>query len=458
MRSVNDRKPLPASFQGEVIRPGDPGYDAARVVWNGMIDRHPAVILRPSSAADVVAALRFARDEELVVAVRSGGHSIPGFSTCDDGVVIDLSRMRGVEADPVRRVARVNGGSLLSELDDAAQAIGMVCPVGVVSHTGVAGLTLGGGMGRLQRKFGLTIDNLLSVELVTADGRQVRASQEENPELYWGMRGAGPNFGVVTSFEFQLHPFQGTVTHGAVEHRPRHAIDLAARYREIIESGPDELFASFCVSGATTAEYAGRSAEPVAYVAVHHAGSPDSAARDLAALRGFAPPLVDSIEVKPYLSVQRMNDETMQWGKRFSMKSAFVHSLPDGLIGRCIEHVSRLPSGAAGEYSVWPLGRAIARVTDDSTAFAGRQGAFWIGAEILWSDASRDEECRSWAKTAMAHVRPYETGGRYVNDVDDVGDDVTRSIYGDARYARLVALKRVWDPENVFRLNQNVRP
>src|SRR5215218_10467585 len=205
-------------FAGEILRPDDPGYDAARAVWNSMIDRRPALVVRPAGSDDVVAALLFAREQDVVVAVRCGGHSIPGFSTCDDGIVIDLSRMRGVDIDPAGRTARVRGGSLLAQLDDAAQAHGLVCPVGVVSHTGVAGLTLGGGMGRLQRKLGLTIDSLLSVELVTADGRVVRASEDEHPELFWGLRGAGANFGVVTSFEFGLHPFEGMVTHGTVTH------------------------------------------------------------------------------------------------------------------------------------------------------------------------------------------------------------------------------------------------
>ena len=214
----NDLGKLTDGFAGEIVRPDDAGYDAARAVWNNMIDRRPALIVRPTGNDDVVTALRFARERDLVIAVRCGGHSIPGFSTCDDGIVIDLSLMRGAEVDPERRSARVRGGSLLAELDDAAQAHGLVCPVGVVSHTGVAGLTLGGGMGRLQRKLGLTIDSLRAVELVTADGRVVRASEDENPELFWGMRGAGANFGIVTSFEFQLHPFEGSVTHGTVTH------------------------------------------------------------------------------------------------------------------------------------------------------------------------------------------------------------------------------------------------
>ncbi|HEX9411596.1 MAG TPA: FAD-dependent oxidoreductase, partial [Actinomycetota bacterium] len=234
-------------FAGEIVLPDDAGYDAARIVWNGMIDRRPAIVVRPTGVADVLAALRFAREQGLQIAVRSGGHSIPGFSTCDDGIVIDLSGMRGVRVDPERRVARVNGGALLGELDHEAQAFGLACPVGVVAHTGVAGLTLGGGMGRLQRMFGLTIDNLLSVDVVTADGRLVHASEDENPDLFWGMRGAGPNFGIVTSFEFRLHRVGPMITHGTVMHPVEPAAEVAEFYRDFVESTPDEMWSAFGV-------------------------------------------------------------------------------------------------------------------------------------------------------------------------------------------------------------------
>ena len=458
MLTTNDLSRFTGNFAGEVISPGDSGYDAARVVWNGMIDRRPALIARATSAADIVAAVSFAREHDLVIAVRSGGHSIPGLSTCDDGIVIDLSRMRGAEVDPVQRIARVNGGALLAELDDAAQAAGLVCPVGVVSHTGVAGLTLGGGMGRLQRTYGLTIDNLLSVDLVTADGRQVRASADENADLFWGIRGAGANFGIATSFTFRLHPLAGTITHGAVIHPARRVGELAARFRELVDSGPDDLWASFGLRLASPADPPELAGKPVAYVSVHHVGSSAAAERDIAALRGLGQPVADSIQVKPYLTAQRMNDQAMEWGQRFSMKSAFVHSLPDELIGRCVEHLSRLPAGSEGEYSVWACGRAIARVPEEATAFSGRQAAYWMGTESLWKDPGRDDECRAWVRAAIADIQPYALEGRYVNDVAEVGDDVTRSVYGEAKYGRLVALKRTWDPENVFRLNQNLRP
>jgi FAD/FMN-containing dehydrogenase len=451
---------LPNRFAGEVLRPGDPGYDEARVVWNGMIDRRPALIVRPTSADDVATAVRFARERELVVAVRCGGHSIPGLSTCDDGIHIDLSRMRGTEVEPRARTARVGGGALLAELDDAAQQHGLVCPVGVVSHTGVGGLTLGGGMGRLQRRFGLTIDNLLAVELVTADGHLIRASEDEHPELFWGIRGAGANFGIVATFEFGLHPLDGPVTHGMVMHPIERAEELAERYRELVLTGPDAVWASFGIELALPAEdyppeLAGR---PIVFVAVLHSGSPVDAERDLGALRGIPGAVSDSIEAKPYLTTQRMNDDATAWGHRFAMRSNFLSALPDDVVSAWTERIGRVPKGGNGGYSVWSGGGAIAAVPDEDTAFTGRDGLYWASAEIQWDEQDLDESCRAWSRTALAEVAPYESAGRYVNDVAEVGDGLARTIYGDAKYERLVALKRQWDPDNVFRLNQNIRP
>ena len=435
------------TFAGEIVLPDDPGYDGARAVWNGMADRRPALVVRPSGVDDVVSALRFAREEELVIAVRCGGHSIPGLSTCDDGIVIDLSRMRSVEVDPERRVARISGGSLLGDLDGAAQEHGLVCPVGVVSHTGVAGLTLGGGMGRLQRKHGLTIDNLLAVELVMADGRLVRASEDEHPELFWGLRGAGSNFGIATSFEFRLHPLDHAVTYGTVTHPLGRARELAALWRELAENGPDELFLSFGVTN-----------EEEAYVTALHSGPPDRAERDLAGLRAFGPPTSDSIKAMTYLETQHLADESQEWGHRFYMKSAFLPALPDEAVDVLVDHAPRAPDGSECGFSTWAWGRRIADVPEDGTAFTGRNAAAWLAAEAMWDDPALDEQCRSWAREALADLAPFASDGRYVNDVAEVGADLARTVYGDAKYERLVALKREWDPDNVFRLNQNIQP
>src|SRR6266705_2098245 len=276
-------------FRGEIVLPGHQGYDAARIVWNGMIDRYPAVVARCTGAADVIRSVRFAREQDLRVAVRSGGHSVGGFSTCDDGILIDLSPMRGVRVDPKRRTARVHGGALLGELDHEAQAFGLACPVGVVAHTGVAGLALGGGMGRLQRRYGFSVDNILSVDLVTADGRLAHVSGEEHPELFWGIRGAGPNFGVVTSFEFQLHPVGPAVTHGRLVFRVDRAHDVAAAFREVASAAPEELFLSMGFGVAAEGDDLGPevTGRPIVWLVVTHSGSVDDAERDLRPLRAI---------------------------------------------------------------------------------------------------------------------------------------------------------------------------
>jgi FAD/FMN-containing dehydrogenase len=440
---------LRAGFSGEIVLPGDPGYDSARAVWNGMIDRRPALVVRPTSSAEVVEAIRFAREQDLLIAVKSGGHSIPGLSTCDDGIVIDLSAMRGAKVDPERRVARVNGGALLADLDEAAQAAGLVCPVGVVSHTGAAGLTLGGGMGRLQRRFGLTIDNLASVELVIADGRIVRAGETENEDLFWGLRGAGANFGIATKFDFRLHPLDNPVTHGAIVHPIDRARELAALLRETLAAGPDELWASYGL-GYDRGELR-------AQVVVLHSGEPEAAARDLAALRALGPPVEDSVEVKPYLTTQRLLDQPLGWGHRFSMKSAFFPALSEELVTRCVAHVENSADGTDCGISVWTCGGAIAEVPDEAMAFTGRDGAFWVAAEAQWDDPALDGAGRAWVRSTMDELMPLASEGRYVNDVAEVEGDL-RTVYGAAKYDRLVSVKRAWDPDNVFRLNQNVKP
>jgi FAD/FMN-containing dehydrogenase len=449
---VNSVDALRRTFTGEIVLPSDRGYDQARAVWNKVFDKRPALVVRPQRVDDVSAALRYAREHELLVAVRCGGHSIPGLSTCDDGIVIDLSAMRGATVDPESRTARVNGGALLAELDEAAQAYGLVCPVGVVSHTGVAGLTLGGGMGRLQRKHGLTIDNLASVELVTADGRHVRASEDEHPELFWGLRGAGPNFGIVTAFEYRLHPLDHPITFGTVTHPLERARELAGLFRDLAEHGPEELFLSFGTAKERSAD------EAYAFLTVLHSGPPDRAERELAGVRAFGPPVRDTIRPMPHLAAQHLNDETQDWGHRFYMKSAFLPAFPDEAVDLCAEHAARAPGGADCEFSVWAWGGAIADVAEDATAFTGREAAVWLAAEALWDDDTLDERCRLWGRDALADLAPFASRGRYVNDVAEVGADVARMVYGDEKYERLVTLKREWDPDNVFRLNQNIRP
>jgi FAD/FMN-containing dehydrogenase len=448
------------AFHGEIVLPGNAEYDAARIVWNGIIDRRPAMVARCTSPDDVRSAILFAREQDLVIAVRCGGHSVGGFSTCDDGIVIDLSTMHGVQVDPDARVATVLGGSLLQELDAAAQEHGMACPVGVVGHTGVGGLTLGGGMGRLQRHWGYSIDNMLAVDLVTADGERIRASEDENPELFWGMRGAGPNFGVVTSFEFRVHELGPIVTQGTLLFPPERAHQVAARVREWAPTAPDVVMTSYGFAQATPEdglppEHTGR---PIAYMAATHSGSPDAAEEDLRPLRELGP-LVDTIQPRRYLEVQVMADEDMAWGKRFYMKGGFLAELSDGFVHAGLETVAAAPTPGA-TITLWLQGGAIGRVNPDAMAFTstGRAAPFWLGVECEWSGAELDEAHIAWGRSTMATLEPFTAAGHYVNDIVETGEDVARSVYGDATYERLRGLKRIYDPENVFRLNQNIAP
>ena len=449
---------LQDGFRGQLIVPGDRDYDRARAVWNAIADRHPAVVARCTCVDDVVAAVRFARERDLLVAVRGGGHSVAGFSTCDGGIVIDLSGMRAVHIDPSKRTARVEGGALLEQLDRAAQAHGLACPVGVVGHTGVAGLTLGGGMGRLQRKHGFTIDNLLSVDLVTADGAIHHASQEDDPELFWGLRGAGANFGIATAFEFRLHPIGPNITTAAVVFPIERAREAAALYRELAQSAPEYMHVGLSFATAPGGDAGSPKQRGAATVAVGaaHFGAAEDVEGDLRRLRGQIEPLVERVTPTTYLALQTMGDEDMAWGKRFYMKGAFVDEFPDAAVDLAAERISI----AEGECSLtlWAMGGATANVADDAMAFTGRGAAHWLDADALWVEKDLDQSRIAWGRATLAALKPYARAGNYANASVEQGDDIVRAIYGGTKYDRLRALKRRHDPDNVFRLNQNIRP
>lgn len=455
---VTSLEKLRKSFRGQLILPGDREYDRSRVVWNAIADRYPAIVARCTRVEDVIAAVRFARDRDLVIAVRGGGHSVAGFSTCDGGMVIDLSGMRDVRIDPATRTARVEGGALLEQLDRAAQEYGLACPVGVVGHTGVGGLTLGGGMGRLERKHGYTIDNLLSVDLVTADGVVRHVSDRDDPELFWGVRGAGANFGIATAFEFRLHPVGPNVTNGAVVFPIERAREVAALFSDLARTIPDHMHLGLGFSAGPT----GRVATPemggdaTVAIASMHFGDRKDVERDLRRLRREIEPLRDTFAETTYLAVQGLGDEEMAWGKRFYMKGAFIDDLSDGAVDRAVEQISSSPEGCS--ISLWTQGGATENLPADAMAFTGRGAAFWLDTQALWLEKARDREHIDWGRSAMAALKPFTRAGHYVNDVVEQGDDVVRAIYGDAKYDRLRALKRAHDPDNVFRLNQNIRP
>jgi FAD/FMN-containing dehydrogenase len=450
------------SFGGRLILPGDRDYDQARIVWNAIFDRYPACIAQCGNVADVVAALRFARERGLTVAVRGGGHSAAGFSTCDDGMVLDLRPIQGVLVDPERQVAWAGGGAHLSQLDEATQQAGLACPVGVIGHTGVGGLTLGGGMGRLQRKYGLTIDNLIDVEMVTADGRVIQADEHENSELFWGIRGAGANFGVITSFRFRLHSVGPAIVQGVVIHPIERAHELAEVFREMVAVAPDELMMSLEFRVATEyppfePDMAGR---PVVVIEVTYCGPVEQADRHLRAIRagagGAGKPLVDTVQPRSFLEVQTRKDPVLEWGHRFYMKNAFFPAVADQVVDLCAGRVADAPGKCSASFMA--QGGEIARVPDDAMAFSGRRAPFWCGIETVWDEPSLDEAHIGWGRATMAALKPFAGDGHYVNDVIEAGGDVVRSIYGDTKYRRLVALKQAWDPDNVFRRNQNIIP
>ena len=444
---------------GEVVTPDDATYDERRALWNPIHDRRPAVIARPSSAEEVATAIRFAREHDLEITVRSGGHSAAGLAGTNGGLLVDMSAMRGVKVDPQTRSARANGGALLGELDVAAQAHGLVCPTGVVGHTGVAGLTLGGGVGRLQRHFGLTIDNLTAVELVTADGRLVRATETEEPDLFWGLRGAGWNFGIATAFEFRLHPFGPDLHRGVLAFPATQIQDVWTVFRDYAPTAPDTVSVIFGIdrAGADAGYPDDLVGKPITYLAWNHSGSADDVERDTAGLRVGPTPVTTTIGSAPYLDVQTAHDLAFAWGRSRS----FINSHNGNDVRReALDELVELVATAPGEgtFSVTALGGAIGRVPEDATAFSGRASAFDLSADSGWTDPGLDEACSDWCRRALAVVEPDRALGAYANGNSDVGPEQSRRIYGDAKLARLAALKREWDPDNVFHVNPNVAP
>ncbi len=442
----------------DVIAPGDAGYDDARRLWNAVHDRRPAVIARPSGAEEVATAVGFAREHDLEITIRSGGHSAAAFGGANGGLLVDMSAMRGVVADPRTRTARANGGALLGELDVAAQGHGLVCPIGVIGHTGVAGLTLGGGIGRLQRHFGLTIDNLAAVELVTADGRLLRATETEEPELFWGLRGAGWNFGIATAFEFRLQPFGPDLHRGVLTFPATQVHEIWSVFRDFAPSAADAVAAIYGIALAGEGEgypddVVGK---PIAYLAWNHSGAAADVERDTAGLRSGPKPLTTTIGSAPYLEVQTAHDLAFAWGSRSFIKSHNADDVRPEALDEVVELIAAAPGDSS--FSITVLGGAIARVPEEATAFAGRTAAYDLSADSDWKDAADDQPNMEWCRRVMSVVEPDRTLGAYPNGNADAGPAETRRLYGDAKLARLAALKRTWDPENVFHVNPNVAP
>jgi FAD binding domain/Berberine and berberine like len=449
---------LHGSFGGEVVTPGDPFYEHHRRVWNGSIDRFPAVIARCRGIADVIAVVRFARSAGLPVAVRSGGHSYPGHSVVDDGVVIDLAPMKGIRVDPEARTARVQAGVLWGELDRETQAFELATTGGIVSHTGVAGLTLGGGIGWLHRKHGLTIDQLVSVELVTAEGDFVKASETENPDLFWGLRGGGGNFGIVTEFEFRLHPVGPVVLAGPIFWPIEHAPALLRFYREWSAETPDELMTIVVQRKAPAVDFvpAELHGKPVVAVICCYAGRVEDGEKVVRPLKAFGSPVLDLCEPKPYVAHQAMFDASFPHGWWYYFRTCDIGALTDDVIDVTVEHGRRIVSPITS-VAVFQMGGAVARVDESETAFNGRGASFTFNINGNSKTAEEFDSERDWARACWSGLEPHHTSV-YVNFLMEEGEQRIRQAYGATKYERLKALKRTYDPTNFFRLNQNIPP
>jgi FAD/FMN-containing dehydrogenase len=454
---------LQRSLDGELIRPGDAEYEAVRKVWNGMIDRHPALVARCANTQDVVACVNFACDKGLTLAVRGGGHNVAGHATCDGGLVIDLGPLNHVEVDPQRRRARAGGGATWGEVDAATQAYGLAVPGGVFTGTGIAGLTLGGGYGYLRNKFGLSCDNLVGAEVVLASGEVVRASAEENPDLLWGLRGGGGNFGVVTTFEYQLHPVGPEVMFAFVFHdgsgdAMRRAVQF---YRDFSAEAPDEVSTIMACGVIPPDPHAFPEAlhgRPFAAFIGMYAGDPEEGRRALQPLLGFGEPLVDGSGVMPYVEAQKAFDHEYPDGRRYYWKSLNLTRLDDEAIALIVEHALRQPSPYSTT-DLWHIGGAVKRAGADESAFHGRHAEFLLNPEANWDGPADDAANIGWVREFIAAMEPYSDGSRYLNfgGMQEEGDAMIRDGFGP-QYARLQALKRRYDPHNLFHLNQNIDP
>jgi FAD/FMN-containing dehydrogenase len=445
------------ALRGDLVLPGDAAYDETRSVWNGSIDRHPALIARCTGTGDVIAAIRFARSEGLTVAVRGGGHNVAGNATCDGGLVIDLSPMKGVRVDPEKRTVRAQAGLTWGELDNETQAFGLATTGGLVTTTGVAGYTLGGGIGWLMRKHGLACDNLISADLVTADGQTVRASETENAELLWGLRGGGGNFGVVTEFEFRLHPVS-QVMGGLVAWPATAARDVLRFWRDWVRDTPDELctMAAFLYAPPEPFVPPEVVGSPIFAIACFHLDLEGSAEDDLRPLRDLGP-AVDVVGPMPYSAIQGMFDAGVPRGSRNYWRSGYVDDLTDDAIDAIISHTGELPA-PMGQVHIHQMGGSVSRVPAGGTAFGNRAAGFLMNYIGLWLDPAEDDANTAWVRAASDAMEPYGTGARYVNFLADEGEAGVRSAYERETFTRLQNLKSRYDPTNFFHLNQNIKP
>lgn len=445
---VSDAAVLRRQVRGEVVMPGDGNYDQARKVWNGMIDRRPGAIVYCAGSEDVIAAVNFARSRSLLVAVRSGGHNIGGASVCDGGLVIDLSRMKHVEVDPVKRVVRAQAGLNLGEFDAATQAHGLATTMGINADTGIAGLTLGGGFGKLGRKHGLSCDNLVSAEIVTADGRMLRASATEHPDLYWAIRGGGGNFGIVTRFEYRLFPVGPILLAGSLLYPYEQARDAMRFYSAFASTAPDALSLDAALVTAPTGEQ-------FFSISACYIGPIDEGERIVQPLRAYGAPIQDQIAPRPYVEIQSAGDAIFPRGRRYYWKAQFLRELSEAAIETLLRAYASAPPESL--LVLQHVGGAIARVPVNATPYVNRDALYDCFPIAIWDDPAEDITRSRWVRELWNAMRPFSTGGVYANNLGDEGTDRIQAAYGE-NYARLLALKNTYDPTNFFRLNQNIAP
>ncbi|MFZ6184242.1 FAD-binding oxidoreductase [Nannocystis pusilla] len=451
---------LQAEFRGELVDPAHPRYDAARAVWNARIDRRPALVARCTGVADVVAAVRFARARDLRLAVRGGGHDVAGNAVCDGGLVLDMTGMKGVRVDPARRTVHAQAGLTWNELDRETQVFGLATTGGQCSKTGIVGVGLGGGVGWLMRQHGLTVDNILAVDLVTADGRCLTASADRHPDLFWGLRGGGGNFGVVTGLELRLHPVERMVV-GVFMHPAERFAEAVRAFQASAAAEPDEMCSVLLCAempAMPTVPPEMRGVLGVIIVASYH-GPLAAAERAFAPLRRFAPATAEMVREVPYTTLQTMFDggPAASYGYGQCMRSEFFADLSDAAVAVVEDQLRRAPSPMCG-FELLHLGGAVARVPEDATAFPRRDAPFFGLFQSTWKDLGDSDRHLRWTADAWQALRPFALGGTYSNYIDDEPQARVAEAFGPAKYARLVDLKRAWDPDNFFRMNKNIRP
>jgi len=458
MQMLKVKEKLRGTIKGSVLVPADPGYEEARQIWNAMINRRPAVIVQCVQAEDVPLVIRFARKNGLELSIRGAGHNIAGNAVCDNGVMIDFSRMKKVRVDARKRRAYVEPGATLADLDEATQAHGLATPVGINSTTGISGLTLGGGFGWLTRKYGMTIDNLVSVDMITAEGKKMRASQNENADLFWAIRGGGGNFGVVTQFEFQLFPVGPEIVAGLIVFPFDQAKQILTKYRQFVNSAPEELNVWMVLRQAPPLPFLPKTVhgKEVVVLPVFYSGAAAEAEKLIAPLRTFGTALGEHIGAQPYVQWQKAFDPLLTPGARNYWKSHNFTELADGALNSIIEFAGKLPSPQC-EIFIGLIAGAANRIAADAMAYGHRDARFVLNVHGRWDEATDDQKCIGWAREFFKASAPYASGGAYINFMTAEEGDRVAAAYG-YNYERLVEIKRRYDPENVFHLNQNIKP